>query len=330
MRIWKQSPKDAFLVAFSLAQLVVMPWLAAHWGQYSGLGRIATFALLLLMIGYNIIVVSHLLTHNPWFVSPRLNVLMSALNSVNIGQSVQAYRFTHVRNHHKYNNDPIGPSGTTLDTSSTFREGDAGEHASLFRYAFRGALVSMAGIVRDELFSVTRLWRVGDNEKELMALASPAPAQRALELSQVQIDRLSHFLGLAVLTIISWQWMIACYAPAFFLALALVNTQNYYEHYGARPGDRLANSVSYYGRLYNLLTFNDGYHQEHHLAPGSHWSRLPEVRDRHGALLQRAERIISPVPAIVGFLDWRRPKLHRKSSTDPTSEATDNGQSFAG
>jgi hypothetical protein len=45
----------------------------------------------------------------------------------------------------------------------------------------------------------------------------------------------------------------------------------YFEHAGG--------ATSYYGRLYNVLFFNDGYHVEHHANPGLHWTRLPERRE---------------------------------------------------
>src|SRR5262245_28299783 len=105
MRIWKHTPCDAFLLAFNVAHFGATLWLAASWEHASTPGRIGGFTLLVFMMVYNIIVVSHLFTHVPWFESPALNGLVSMLNSVNIGQSVQAYQFTHVRNHHRYNND---------------------------------------------------------------------------------------------------------------------------------------------------------------------------------------------------------------------------------
>ncbi len=40
-----------------------------------------------------------------------MNSMASMLNSINIGQSAEAYKLTHVRNHHRYNNDQPGPNG---------------------------------------------------------------------------------------------------------------------------------------------------------------------------------------------------------------------------
>ena len=43
---------------------------------------------------------------------------------------------------------------------------------------------------------------------------------------------------------------------------------------------------------------------------------MPEVRREHAAALDSMERIISPVPALLGFLDRRRPLLHRRARAD--------------
>ncbi|MGP4114756.1 fatty acid desaturase family protein [Streptomyces sp. 4N509B] len=320
-RVWRNTPKDAILLALSVAQLVTTLWLAARFDDPSPAGWAVGTALLAVMTAYNIIVISHLFTHVPWFVSHRLNAAVSLLNSVNIGQSVQAYQLTHVRNHHRFNNDAKSADGTTRDTTSTYRDGEDGEHAPLVPYAVGGALSSLLTRAR-EVGQVVRLWRVGPAETALHALASRREARRRRELRQIQADRAAHVLSLAVFCAISWQWTLLSYLPAFLAALTMVNVQNYYRHYGANPAERAADSVSHYGRLYNLLTFNDGYHQEHHLSPGAHWSRMPTVRERNRDKLAAQPRIVSPVPAMLGFLDRRRPLLHRASSAGAGADST--------
>jgi fatty acid desaturase len=311
MKIWKHSSLDAAMLGLSVAQFFATLFLAASWERSSMISGTLGFVLLVFMMVYNIIVISHLFTHTPWFNSELLNRLASLLNSVNIGQSVQAYQLTHVRNHHRYNNDRKGLDGKTKDLSSTFGEGVGNEHASLFRYAFLGAFSTLRSTGRALLSSI-RLWRVGEHEHDLLTLASKSAVKRARELRQVQLDRMVHFLALCLFMAISWRWTLLCYLPAFYLALALVNVQNYYEHYGAAPDDNYADSVSYYGRFYNLLTFNDGYHQEHHLRPLTHWLKMPLVHRECSNKLNEVERIISPVPALLGIFHRRRKQLHRR------------------
>jgi Fatty acid desaturase len=92
--------------------------------------------------------------------------------------------------------------------------------------------------------------------------------------------RLSAELGLQVVLVLSLWIAIATRAPRFFLSvylpgyvagLGLCALHGYYEH--ARG------TTSHYGRLYNLLLFNDGYHVEHHAHPGLHWAHLPECHE---------------------------------------------------
>lgn len=310
MKIWKHSRLDFIMLALSIGQLLTTLLIAIYWESASTLARVTGFLLLVVMTVYNIIVISHLFTHTPWFRSPLLNRLVSMLNSINIGQSVQAYELTHVRNHHRYNNDQQRIDGQTYDLSSTFRAGVDGEHAGLFRYAFLGAVETLVSIGR-ALASVTRLWRVGTSEQDLLMLFARSSAKRAWELRQVQLDRMVHFVALCLFLAISWKWFLICYLPAFFLSLALVNIQNYYEHYGAAPENRYANSVSYYGRIYNSLTFNDGYHQEHHLRPLAHWTQMPRVNREYSYKLSQVTRIVSPVPAVLGVFHRNRQLLHR-------------------
>lgn len=62
-------------------------------------------------------------------------------------------------------------------------------------------------------------------------------------------------------------------------------------HAGLDGDDHLNASRNEAGRLYNLLTFNSGYHTAHHVKPGLHWTELPrlhdEIRERIPAELVR-------------------------------------------
>lgn len=60
------------------------------------------------------------------------------------------------------------------------------------------------------------------------------------------------------------------YLPGWGLGLAICQLQGYFEH--ARG------TTSHYGRLYNALFFNDGYHVEHHAHPSTHWAALRRHR----------------------------------------------------
>jgi len=77
-------------------------------------------------------------------------------------------------------------------------------------------------------------------------------------------------LGLvwATMAVIVPSFFVGVYVPGYLAGLALCALQGHYEH--ARG------TTSHYGRLYNLLCFNDGYHVEHHARPGLHWTRLPD------------------------------------------------------
>jgi fatty acid desaturase len=312
-QFWRNSPADAVLLGLCIAQFAGTIALAAL--TPDGLWpRLGSAALVTAMLTYSVIVVSHLFVHQPWFTNDRLNAVVSMVSSANIAQSVQAYHLSHVRNHHRYNNDRKR-DGTTADLSSTYRYSRHDGHAPLWRYL----ACSLAASIREYAgtwASLRRWCTVGPRETTLMGLAAPHPGRRATELAQIRNDRLAQLAFTALLAVLSWQWVLLCYLPAVAVAFTLVNVQNYYRHFGAKPDSRYANSVSHYGRLYNRLTFNDGYHQEHHLRPSTHWSQLPEVAARYQQRLDEAGRVVSPVPAMVGFLDASR-AAERSSGTLP-------------
>jgi hypothetical protein len=108
--------------------------------------------------------------------------------------------------------------------------------------------------------------------------------------------RYSHQVAVEVGLILAlWSWLLAAhptffltaYVPGYLAGLTLCWLHGYYEH--ARG------TTSHYGVLYNTLFFNDGFHAEHHAAPGMHWTLLPQA-ERSGALTSRW-------PAVLRWLD---------------------------
>jgi fatty acid desaturase len=302
-RLWRNSPADAILLGLSIAQFAVTIALAAL--TPDGLWpRLGSAVVVTAMVTYSVLIINHMFVHQPWFADDRLNAVVSLVLSANIAQSPQAYHLSHVRNHHRYNNDRKR-DGTTADLSSTYRYSRDDEHAPLWRYLAYSLAASI------EEFAVTvaslrRLCGVGPQETTLLQLATRHPARRKAELAQIRYDRLAQLAFTVLLGVLSWHWLLLCYLPSVAVAFTLVNVQNYYRHFGAEPESRYANSVSYYGRLYNRLTFNDGFHQEHHLRPTTHWTRLPEIGAQYQERLDEAGRVVSPVPPVVGFLDTGR------------------------
>ena len=100
-------------------------------------------------------------------------------------------------------------------------------------------------------------------------LAHHAGVQRGLRFSGELVLQTGLVLSFwAALAVRSPAFLFSVYLPGYIAGLGLCALHGYYEH--ARG------TTSHYGRLYNLLFFNDGYHAEHHAKPGLHWTRLPE------------------------------------------------------
>ena len=98
-----------------------------------------------------------------------------------------------------------------------------------------------------------------------------------------------------VIGAINRHYLWTAYLPGCALGLTLCSLQGYFEH--------AAGTTSHYGRLYNLLFFNDGYHVEHHRRPTLHWSKLQAD--------SRRESRSSRWPPVLRWLEWlaiwRRP-----------------------
>src|SRR5580765_8354575 len=106
-----------------------------------------------------------------------------------------------------------------------------------------------------------RLWR----DRHLAHHAGRRPSLR------LSAELLLHGATVAALwtALALWipRFLLTAYLPGLLAGLGICAVHGYFEH--ARG------TTSHYGRLYNLLFFNDGFHAEHHADPGRHWKRLP-------------------------------------------------------
>jgi Fatty acid desaturase len=71
---------------------------------------------------------------------------------------------------------------------------------------------------------------------------------------------------------LAWElprFFLLAYVPGYLAGLGLCALQGYWEHAAGEP-------TSNYGRLYNFLCFNDGFHAEHHANPTRHWTMLAD------------------------------------------------------
>ena len=104
------------------------------------------------------------------------------------------------------------------------------------------------------------LWR----DRHLLHHADDERPARLRAASRVELG------GIAImwvsLAIAVPDWFVWAYLPGWAMGLGLCFLQGHYEH--ARG------TTSHYGRLYNFLFFNDGYHVEHHRNPASTWTEL--------------------------------------------------------
>jgi fatty acid desaturase len=202
-------------------------------------------------------------------------------------------------NHHFGDNDAKGPDGTTKDWSSIYRHGRGRAPESFWRYV---------------LFS---FWRV-----EVGPVLKTAV--RHHHLPQVAVESLVLGGFWATTAVVNWRFFVFFYLPSYYLGWLASYAEGYLEHYGCKPGNPFANSVSSYNWLYNLLWFNNGYHQEHHWDPKCHWTKMREL---HQAIQPQLEangtRTLRGPHLTALFEDWLAGRV-QKVATDSVPAPQDD------
>jgi len=242
---------------------------------------VVAFCAIVFCYCWNVQSISHNFIHNPFFTSEWLNRAFSVLESVAIGIPQTIYFHYHM-NHHFGDNDAKGPDGTTRDWGSTYRHGKGNQPEAFWSYC-------LIGFFRFELGPCFRMiFRYGGRHVFLLLAES-------LVLGAVWLTMLY----------LNWRYFLYFYLPSYYLGWVLIYAHTYFLHYGAKPGDYYANSVSSYHRLYNWMFFNNGFHQEHHWDPKAHWTKMSRVRKQILPQMIIHQTRILRGPHITVFLeDW--------------------------
>jgi len=297
-RLFRTSPWDALpavlaVLQLALAMLLYVAWPGLGWGA-----RIGWLALYAFSVGWNLNSIAHNFIHNPFFVSDRLNRLMSLVITLALLSPQTMYRYVHLR-HHAGNADRPDASGATIDPLSIYQHGRDGRPEPMLSYVFL------------EFFR-------GDSPREL---ARKIGAKRPKEARTAMIEFwavIALYGGLFVAGVFTGRWAFApLMVVASYLGQCVSNLNGYYEHLGGDPDKPIAWGVSTYGRLYNWVFLYNGYHAEHHYRPKVHWTRMVALH-REIAEEQRREGVtVIRVAHFLGFLEpanWRVPTARRLRS----------------
>jgi fatty acid desaturase len=281
---FRYSPLDTIHVVLTLT-MVLAPWLAAAaWHEQAhGITRTITgagFVLGAALLGSIAQHGQHYHTHTPFFVSKRLNSFLNLLQSVAFQQPAAVYRYFHLA-HHKvtisYSTFSLfevsGLWGKTLWRRVAFTVLDP---LNLFFLVMSVKTLYTKAAARParppEFKTFDAYVEYGAAGFLAKAGAQPAIAHKVL----IQAIAIAGYR--AALLALSPSFFFFVFLPLQFLTTTIHRYQEFCEHFGVDASNPATNSVSCYGRLYNAITFNNGYHQEHHMRPAVHWTKIAALK----------------------------------------------------
>ena len=242
--MFKHHKSDSVLVLITFAQvgLLLLPYVT----EISIPSLVALVFLNIFLIGTNYQCIAHNFIHNPFFKDPALNRGFSLINTLGIGLPQSLYRIYHIE-HHRHNNNP------EKDESSTHAHGKLGQEENIFSY-------SVLGVLRTDL----------------VELYTQARSKSIL----INLEIIFFVAFLVLLAQLNWKLTLGYVVTSYVFGQSFALWENYCEHHFADYTDRKRDSVSCYNSVYNLLWFNNGFHQEHHFAPQIHWTMVPQLTEK--------------------------------------------------
>jgi fatty acid desaturase len=276
---FRYSPYDALPALCGVGQVAFLLWTFVAFPTLPWWALVLAFLVVAGAYCWNLQCISHNFIHNPFFHSAWLNRAFGVLETLAIGMPHQLYHHYHL-NHHAGDNDAKGPDGSTRDWSSTYRYGKGDAPEPFWRYC------------------LLSFWRV-----EVGPVLRVAVRHGREHVLQVVAESLALASFWALLAAVDWRYFAFFYLPSFYLGWTLSYAEGYLEHHGGKPGNPFANSVSSYNRLYNLLWFNNGYHQEHHWSPKTHWTRMRDLHEEVRPQLEANGTRVLRGPHLTGLIE---------------------------
>jgi len=244
LRYRADAPAVVLVAAVMAAQLAIFFMIDSHW-----------MALALVMLLLTVQVSSGAICHNhhhvKTFRSHWLNRLFESVLYLQTGTSPYSWTLHHNIGHHRHYLDQ--------DTDpAAWREAD-------------GRVMNR---IKFDLINAARIY------PEIMRIGRDHPAlYRRFKIMFVLAN-----LPLALLMLIDPLRTLIVFVLPMVMLLVVLLDNTYGQHAGTETDNHYVASRNVELPLYNLTSWNLGYHTAHHLLPGLHWSKLPElhaqIRDR--------------------------------------------------
>jgi len=309
-RVFRVTGADAGPVLSGPLLLGLYLALAATWHSLGLVGRAAsvlalTVAFFVELYGY------HYQAHTPYLASERANRALEIVYSACNGLPFSLYAYLHLLHHEpaylarkraEYRSFVVHAGLAT--PIPYLNHGDAFQLKWLLwlRWAWTFSRVAARSPSSALTASARYHWHRRKNDPPLAyeqrsVLEPPREIAEWLwlaahrgHLRQVVLEALAITGVRVAMCALDWRFFCFTFVPLFF-ALGVVRAYTCFaDHVGVDLDDVERSAVSCYARSFNLVTFNNGYHLEHHRYQSVHWRELPRYRAR---LVPEEERAVA-------------------------------------
>ncbi|AKU99474.1 Beta-carotene hydroxylase [Labilithrix luteola] len=237
---------DRRTIAFIAGHLVLVGAAWTFWDSLPTLLRVLACALLCASAFINA-VIAHNVMHCPMWRSRTLNRITQVVLSVTYGFPVSEYVPGHNLSHHGHTQTPRDMMRTT-------------------KLRYRPNLLNLVFFFLRIGPGVTLM-----NARFLRMMEKKNPKW----VRQLRLEIVVTWGLKLLMLVIAWKKALFLgFVPSLY-AVWGITTVNYLQHDGCDETHPYNHSRNFVGRVFNWLTFNNGFHGIHHHKPGLHWSLLP-------------------------------------------------------